>query len=344
MPDSDPTGANESASEASGAAGSGSSEQPAEQESATEAPAPARRQRRRAPQAAASESSEESTEQESAPDAPAPARRQRRRAPQAAAPESSEESTEQESATEAPAPAQRQRRRAPEAAAPESSEESTEQESAAETPAPTRRQRAPRTRQTAVAVAEPPEVADAPPAPRLLGTYRSDIIPAMMSEFGYSNTMRVPRLQKITLNIGLGEALTNGRAMEAATQDLATISGQKPIITRARKSIANFKLREGNPIGTAVTLRGARMYHFLDRLVNTALPRIRDFRGISRRGFDGRGNFSIGIREQIIFPEIDYNSIDRIRGLQVTINTTADNDAEGIRLLELFGMPFVRQD
>jgi large subunit ribosomal protein L5 len=145
----------------------------------------------------------------------------------------------------------------------------------------------------------------------------------MMSEFGYSNTMRVPRLQKITLNIGLGEALTNGRAMEAATQDLATISGQKPVITRARKSIANFKLREGNPIGTAVTLRGARMYHFLDRLVNTALPRI---------------------REQIIFPEIDYNQIDRIRGLQVTINTTADNDAEGIRLLELFGMPFVRQD
>ena len=225
-----------------------------------------------------------------------------------------------------------------------SSEQPAEQESAPETPAPARRQRAPRTRRAAAAVEEPPEVADAPPAPRLLGTYRSDIIPAMMSEFGYSNTMRVPRLQKITLNIGLGEALTNGRAMEAATQDLATISGQKPIITRARKSIANFKLREGNPIGTAVTLRGARMYHFLDRLVNTALPRIRDFRGISRRGFDGRGNFSIGIREQIIFPEIDYNSIDRIRGLQVTINTTASNDAEGIRLLELFGMPFVGQD
>ena len=264
---------------------------------------------------------------------PAPARRQRRRTTEAAESGSSEQPAEPEPAPEAA-----------ETTESGSSEQPAEQESAPETPAPARRQRAPRTRRAAAAVEEPPEVADAPPAPRLLGTYRSDIIPAMMSEFGYSNTMRVPRLQKITLNIGLGEALTNGRAMEAATQDLATISGQKPIITRARKSIANFKLREGNPIGTAVTLRGARMYHFLDRLVNTALPRIRDFRGISRRGFDGRGNFSIGIREQIIFPEIDYNSIDRIRGLQVTINTTASNDAEGIRLLELFGMPFVGQD
>ena len=181
------------------------------------------------------------------------------------------------------------------------------------------------------------------PHPRLLDTYRNDIVPAMMTEFGFPNVMRVPRVQKIVLNIGLGEALTNGRAMEAATNDLAIVSGQKPVITRARKSIANFKLRQGNPIGTSVTLRGARMYHFLDRLVNTALPRIRDFRGIPRRGFDGRGNFSIGIREQIIFPEIDYNQIDRIRGLQVTIATTAENDAEATRLLELFGMPFVRQ-
>ncbi len=301
MPDSDPSAANESAPDAAETTESGSSEQPAELESAPEAPAPARRQRRRTTEAAESGSSEQPAEPEPAPEAA--------------------ETTESGS-----------------------SEQPAEQESAPETPAPARRQRAPRTRRAAAAVEEPPEVADAPPAPRLLGTYRSDIIPAMMSEFGYSNTMRVPRLQKITLNIGLGEALTNGRAMEAATQDLATISGQKPIITRARKSIANFKLREGNPIGTAVTLRGARMYHFLDRLVNTALPRIRDFRGISRRGFDGRGNFSIGIREQIIFPEIDYNSIDRIRGLQVTINTTASNDAEGIRLLELFGMPFVGQD
>jgi large subunit ribosomal protein L5 len=165
----------------------------------------------------------------------------------------------------------------------------------------------------------------------------------MMTEFGFGNRMRVPRIQKITLNIGLGEALTNGRAMESATRDLATITGQKPIITRARKSIAGFKVREGNPIGTAVTLRGTRMYHFLDRLINASLPRIRDFRGISRRGFDGRGNFSIGIREQIIFPEIDYNQIDRIRGMQVTITTNAQNDAEAMRLLELFGMPFVRE-
>ncbi len=181
------------------------------------------------------------------------------------------------------------------------------------------------------------------PPPRLLAAYRNEIVPAMMAEFGFANSMRVPRLQKIVVNIGLGEALTNGRAMEAATRDLMIITGQKPVITRARKSIAGFKLRAGNPIGTCVTLRGARMYHFLDRLVNTALPRIRDFRGISRRGFDGRGNFSIGIREQIIFPEIDYNQIDRFRGLQVTIITSAPNDAESIRLLELFGMPFVRQ-
>lgn len=192
---------------------------------------------------------------------------------------------------------------------------------------------------TAVADAPPTE----PPAPRLREQFRTEIVPAMMREFGYSNPMEVPRLQKIVLNIGLGEALTNGRAMEAATQDLTTISGQKPITTRARKSIAGFKIRQGNAIGTAVTLRGARMYHFLDRLVNTALPRIRDFRGVPRRGFDGRGNFSIGIREQIIFPEIDYNSIDKIRGLQVTIATTAKNDAEALRLLEMYGFPFIRE-
>jgi large subunit ribosomal protein L5 len=190
---------------------------------------------------------------------------------------------------------------------------------------------------------EEPAAQDGLPPPRLRDVYRNEIVPTMMSEFGFPNVMRVPRLQKIVLNIGLGEALTNSRAMESATRDLATIGGQKPIITKARKSIAGFKVREGNAIGTCVTLRGARMYHFLDRLVNTALPRIRDFRGISRRGFDGRGNFSLGIREQIIFPEIDYNQIDRIRGLQITITTTAQNDAEAIRLLELFGMPFVRQ-
>jgi large subunit ribosomal protein L5 len=194
---------------------------------------------------------------------------------------------------------------------------------------------------SAAAVAESEDAG--PPAPRLRQRYREDIIPQMMREFSYSNPMEVPRLQKIVLNIGLGEALTNGRALEAAAQDLTTISGQKPIITRARKSIAGFKIRQGNAIGAAVTLRGDRMYHFLDRLVNTALPRIRDFRGMARRGMDGRGNFSLGIREQIIFPEIDYNSIDRIRGLQVTIATTAINDAEAMRLLELYGFPFIRE-
>ena len=184
---------------------------------------------------------------------------------------------------------------------------------------------------------------DGPPVPRLKEQFRNEIIPQMMREFSYSNPMEVPRLQKIVLTVGLGEALVNGRALEAATQDLTTISGQKPVTTRARKSIAGFKIRQGNAIGAAVTLRGDRMYHFMDRLVNTALPRIRDFRGIPRRGMDGRGNFSIGIREQIIFPEIDYNSIDRIRGLQVTIATTARNDAEAMRLLELYGFPFIRE-
>ena len=181
-----------------------------------------------------------------------------------------------------------------------------------------------------------------PPSPRLYQQFKDEIIPTMVREFNYNNPMEVPRLQKIVLNIGVGEALTNGRAIESATRDLTVISGQKPVVTLARKSIAGFKLREGNPIGTAVTLRGPRMYHFLDRLVNTALPRIRDFRGLARRGLDGRGNYTIGIREQIIFPEIDYNEIDKIRGLQVTIATTAKNDTEAIRLLELYGMPFIK--
>lgn len=190
---------------------------------------------------------------------------------------------------------------------------------------------------------EAPHAGEPLPSPRMLDLYRNEIVPSMMREFGFSNPMEVPRIQKIVLNIGLGEALTNGRAMESATRDLATITGQKPIITRARKAIAGFKIREGNPIGTCVTLRGARMYHFLDRLINMSLPRIRDFRGMPRRGFDGRGNFSLGIREQIIFPEIDYNQIDRIRGLQITIITTAQTDALATRLLELYGFPFVRE-
>jgi large subunit ribosomal protein L5 len=225
----------------------------------------------------------------------------------------------------------------------EQAEERREQRQQSTRASSQQRQRSPRGQRSAAPSEEAQAAQSGLPPPRLRDVYRNDIVPAMMTEFGFPNVMRVPRLQKIVLNIGLGEALTNSRAMESATRDLATISGQKAIITKARKSIAGFKLREGNAIGTCVTLRGARMYHFLDRLVNTALPRIRDFRGISRRGFDGRGNFSLGIREQIIFPEVDYNQIDRIRGLQITITTTAQNDAEAIRLLELFGMPFVRQ-
>ena len=219
-------------------------------------------------------------------------------------------------------------------------EEGAEGEERKDAPQRQRRQRGAARGERGEAALEPPT--EPPPPPRLYDQFKKDIIPAMMREFNYENTMEVPRLQKIVLNIGLGEALTNGRAMDAATNDLKIISGQKPIITRARKSIANFKVREGNPIGTAVTLRGARMYHFLDRLVNTALPRIRDFRGLARRGLDGRGNYTIGIRAQIIFPEIDYNQIDKIRGLQVTIATTAKNDTEAIRLLEHYGMPFIK--
>lgn len=182
------------------------------------------------------------------------------------------------------------------------------------------------------------------PVPRLLQRYKEEIVPALMKEFDFRSPMQVPRIRKVVLNIGLGEAVTNSRAMESAVRDLSVISGQKPVVTRARKSIAGFKLRAGTPIGVAVTLRGRRMMYFLDRLLNAALPRIRDFSGLPRTSFDGRGNFSMGIREQIIFPEIDYDSIDRIRGLQVTIATTAKNDREAERLLELIGVPFARQN
>lgn len=182
------------------------------------------------------------------------------------------------------------------------------------------------------------------PPPRLLSRIRDEIVPELMAEFGYTSVMGVPRLDKVVINIGMGEALQNARAMESASADLARITGQKPVITVAKQSIAGFKIREGMPVGLKVTLRGRRMYEFLDRLLNAALPRIRDFQGLSRRSFDGRGNYSIGIREHTIFPEIDYNNIDRIRGLQVVIGTTASNDYEGMRLLELAGMPFVRDD
>jgi len=179
--------------------------------------------------------------------------------------------------------------------------------------------------------------------PRLQVKYRNEATATLMEEFGYSNVMEVPRLQKMVVNIGVGEALTNGKALEGATKDLITITGQKPVITRAKKDIAEYKLRKGVGIGACVTLRGDRMYHLLDRLCNVSLSRIRDFRGVPRRSFDGRGNYSIGIREQVIFPEIDYNSIDKIRSLQVTVTTTAKTDREAMRLLELLEMPFERQ-
>jgi large subunit ribosomal protein L5 len=177
-------------------------------------------------------------------------------------------------------------------------------------------------------------------APRLKEFYRQEVLPALMKEFSHRNTMEAPRLDKIVLNIGLGEALQNPKALDSAAADIAAIAGQKPVINRAKRSIANFKVRQGNPIGLMVTVRGDRMWEFYDRLVNAALPRIRDFRGVSNKGFDGRGNYSLGLREQLIFPEIDYDKIDRIRGLQVVIVTTARTDEEGKRLLQLLGMPF----
>ncbi|MBF8267606.1 MAG: ribosomal protein [Dehalococcoidia bacterium] len=179
--------------------------------------------------------------------------------------------------------------------------------------------------------------------PRLLEQYRSQVREALREEFGYRNIMEIPRIEKVVLNIGMAEAKVNPRAMESATRDLASIAGQKPVVTHAKRSISAFKLREGEAIGTMVTLRGSRMWDFLDRLCNAALPRIRDFRGVSRKAFDGRGNYSLGIREQVIFPEVDYGQIDRIRGLQVSIITTASTDRESMRLLEHLGMPFARE-
>ncbi|MGQ9627949.1 MAG: 50S ribosomal protein L5 [Anaerolineae bacterium] len=169
-----------------------------------------------------------------------------------------------------------------------------------------------------------------------------EIVPTMQKEFGYKNVMQVPRLRKIVVNIGLGEALQDAKVLDAASRDLMTITGQKPIITRAKKSIAGFKLREGNPIGAKVTLRGKRMYDFFERLRNVALPRQRDFRGVSPDSFDGRGNYNLGLREQLIWPEIRYDSIDKVRGMEITIVTTAKTDEEARRLLELMGMPFRR--
>jgi large subunit ribosomal protein L5 len=171
-------------------------------------------------------------------------------------------------------------------------------------------------------------------------SHQNDVVPVLQQEFGYTSVMAVPTVKKITLNIGLGEALTNARAVDAAVGDLATITGQKPVVTKAKRSIAQFKVREGNTIGAMVTLRGDRMWEFLDRLIAIALPRIRDFQGLSDRGFDGHGNYSLGLREQLVFPEIDYDKIDRVRGLQVSIVTSAETDREGRALLQALGMPF----
>jgi large subunit ribosomal protein L5 len=182
--------------------------------------------------------------------------------------------------------------------------------------------------------------AQAAPPPRLREQYKDEVLPELMRRFGYGTVMEAPRLEKITLNMGIGEATRSSSPLESATEQLATITGQQPSVRRARKSIASFKIREGMPVGVAVTLRRARMWEFLDRLISIAIPRIRDFRGLSARSFDGRGNYSLGIREQLIFPEIDYDSIDEVRGLDVTITTTAKTDEEAFELLRRLGMPF----
>jgi large subunit ribosomal protein L5 len=179
---------------------------------------------------------------------------------------------------------------------------------------------------------------------RLQDRYRAEVVPALMEEFSYKNVMQVPKLSKIVVNIGLGEAIQNARAIDAAVSDLSTITGQKPVVTRAKKSIAAFKLRAGMPVGATVTLRGLRMYEFMDRLTSITLPRIRDFRGVSPNSFDGRGNYTLGLREQLAFPEIDYDKVDKTRGLEVSFVTTAQNDQEGQRLLALLGMPFARSE
>jgi large subunit ribosomal protein L5 len=176
--------------------------------------------------------------------------------------------------------------------------------------------------------------------PRLKEKYQKDVAGALKEQFQYGNVMQIPRITKINVNIGLGEALTDANALDKAADEISAITGQKPIITRAKRSIANFRLREGNPIGVAATLRGDRMWEFLDRLVSAALPRIRDFQGLNPNAFDGRGNYSLGLREQLIFPEIEYDRVDKVRGLQVTIVTTARTDEEGRKLLELMGLPF----
>ena len=179
-------------------------------------------------------------------------------------------------------------------------------------------------------------------AARLKSHYLNTVVPALTKEFGYTNPMAVPKIEKISLNIGMGEATGNSKLIDGAVNELTAIAGQKPIITKARKSIAAFKLRENMPIGVAVTLRGERMYEFLDRLVNVSLPRVRDFRGVPSKSFDGRGNYTLGLRDQLIFPEIDYNKVEKTKGLNICITTTAKTDAEGMALLTQMGMPFMK--
>jgi large subunit ribosomal protein L5 len=181
------------------------------------------------------------------------------------------------------------------------------------------------------------------PEARLQTRYREEILPALTERFGYSTPMRAPRILKVTVNMGVGDAKQDSKMLEAASEQLGTITGQKPNVRRARKSIAQFKVREGMPVGVAVTLRGARGYEFLDRLMSVAIPRIRDFRGLNPRSFDGRGNYSMGVREQIIFPEVDYDEVDQVRGLDITITTTAQSDEEAFALLEALGMPFSKE-
>jgi len=179
---------------------------------------------------------------------------------------------------------------------------------------------------------------------RLLERYQKDVLPQIMREFSFRNVMEAPRVEKVVLNIGVGsETVSDSKALDAAVRDLTLIAGQKPIVTKARKSISNFKLREGKPIGVKVTLRGQRMWMFLDRLMNVALPRVRDFRGVPSDAFDGRGNYTLGLREQLVFPEIDYDKIDKLRGMEISIVTSAHNDEQGRRLLQLLGMPFVKK-
>jgi large subunit ribosomal protein L5 len=175
---------------------------------------------------------------------------------------------------------------------------------------------------------------------RLKQHYQKSVIPALVKEFGYKNVMAVPKIQKVSVNIGLGEATQNAKLMDGAVNELGQIAGQKPVVTKAKKSIAAFKLREGMSIGSMVTLRGDRMYEFLDRLMNVALPRVRDFRGVSSKSFDGRGNYTLGVRDQLIFPEIDYNKVEKVKGMNISITTSAKTDAEGLALLKHMGMPF----